>query len=707
MSGKNLVNSIIDFSLPVLLITNVWIILYTKIVDYSFFLNPPQVMQVFFQRLAYPEPFEIPLYLFLTLFFLMLIWFYYFWGIDKLIRFYLDRFDNQKLQIIKNLFAFFLTIVFLTKLGVFPLTGDTHPLTTLAKPWLNLPIFFLYILFLGFVSVQTSILDKAFRSEKVALFIACLIVALVVALFTFNPGFPVSPLDSAMFYGPVWEIVNGKTIFTQVPSQYGFLSVLFFTLTHKLTGLNFTYFPIVIWLMYIVEYSLIFYLLRNVSRSTLFSGIAVFSIFTVNYLLSTYGPQASPLRRLPLFLAAFMLYRFQRLTSKTFVFLLPVLVLWSIDSGIALWLSYVFSLFFLLVLKKINLRGLISTTALLIISFLFWLALIQLFHKALGYEHINFLNMFYGIKKNAQDALLMVPMEKNTHFWLFILVYFASVIYFFINQLSPLGKISRKKVGVTSEVTLREADLRSDGKSLAAEKGSRVTESTFFENTILLFSANLMLFASIYYVGRSHPHNLFHISLFFVLTLFILAGILINKIKATGNKLFLLTSLFIMLVAYPAYQRQEALTSVFKEKMRLFRLGSIFIPETKQVFGNKYQQEIDLINKNFPDSKILILSDDDSYLYYLLQKKNYLNFNPQILNFAKSDLNFSLGQLLDECPKKIVADCRLFNRCQYSHPVNQTYVYVQPYIFEKLSGDCNIRYEPEQCTSHLCIGSAR
>src|SRR3990167_430489 len=144
MSGKNLVNSIIDFSLPVLLITNVWIILYTKIVDYSFFLNPPQVMQVFFQRLAYPEPFEIPLYLFLTLFFLMLIWFYYFWGIDKLIRFYLDRFDNQKLQIIKNLFAFFLTIVFLTKLGVFPLTGDTHPLTTLAKPGLNLPIFFLY-----------------------------------------------------------------------------------------------------------------------------------------------------------------------------------------------------------------------------------------------------------------------------------------------------------------------------------------------------------------------------------------------------------------------------------------------------------------------------------------------------------------------------------------------------------------------------------
>src|SRR3989344_1867260 len=707
MSGKNLVNSIIDFSLPVLLITNVWIILYTKIVDYSFFLNPPQVMQVFFQRLAYPEPFEIPLYLFLTLFFLMLIWFYYFWGIDKLIRFYLDRFDNQKLQIIKNLFAFFLTIVFLTKLGVFPLTGDTHPLTTLAKPWLNLPIFFLYILFLGFVSVQTSILDKAFRSEKVALFIACLIVALVVALFTFNPGFPVSPLDSAMFYGPVWEIVNGKTIFTQVPSQYGFLSVLFFTLIHKLTGLNFTYFPIVIWLMYIVEYSLIFYLLRNVSRSTLFSGIAVFSIFTVNYLLSTSGPKASPLRWLPLFLAAFMLYRFQRLTSKTFVFLLPVLVLWSIDSGIALWLSYVFSLFFLLVLKKINLRGLISTTALLIISFLFWLALIQLFHKALGYEHIYFLNMFYGIKKNAQDALLMVPMEKNTHFWLFILVYFASVIYFFINQLSPLGKISRKKVGVTSEVTLREADLRSEGKSLAAEKGSRVTESTFFENTILLFSANLMLFASIYYVGRSHPHELYIIAPVYILTLFLLIGMTLRKFKLKPAKSTILYSLvFLLFIAYPAYQRQEVTTKLVIEKLHKLRQGNVLQPEFLSFLKDKYQLELQLIKNNFPGREALILSDDDAYLLALSGKTSLLYDNPQVVVLTKQDIDFTLREAAGICPRKIIAYCRLMQKCEYSDPSVQLYAYIQPYIFDRLQKLCNINYGPTRCTKHLCLAEA-
>src|SRR3989344_3819092 len=39
---------------------------------------------------------------------------------------------------------------------------------------------------------------------------------------------------------------------------------------------------------------------------------------------------------------------------------------------------------------------------------------------------------------------------------------------------------NEKKVGVTSEVTLREADGRYEVPSLAVEKGSRVTESTFF-----------------------------------------------------------------------------------------------------------------------------------------------------------------------------------------------------------------------------------
>ena len=42
--------------------------------------------------------------------------------------------------------------------------------------------------------------------------------------------------------------------------------------------------------------------------------------------------------------------------------------------------------------------------------------------------------------------------------------------------------IDDKKVGVTSEVTLREADCADVAQSLAGEKGSRATESTLLKS---------------------------------------------------------------------------------------------------------------------------------------------------------------------------------------------------------------------------------
>ena len=700
------------FVLEILLFTNLWIYLYTNVL---MFLNsnfPVAIDASDFIRLPgefAPEPYEIPLQLIFSFLSIFLLFGYYLiksWARIKLTH----RLPHKLKIILKFLLFLALLSIFLKNLGGYPMARDSYPHPRENQSSYTLTLF-IYLLTTSFIIIQSFILEKIYPFKKRLLLLVSSVVILILAVLTFEPRFPVSTLDYSLFFGPVWEISQGKTIFSQVPSLYGFLSILLLSIFEKLKIFSLWYLPALIWLLYIVSYFIFFYIIYRVSKSFTLALTALFSLLTLNYFslfhLPASIPQIGPMRWLPLIVSLLILLQVGKLTAKKMIISIAFLFYWNIDVGISLVLSYLSTLLFFYLGSFVSLKKLIKTILLLLLNLASVFFLIQLAHFILGMKLINLSLYLLKVKQYTRTGFGMLPLEARNHFWLFILVYFASVIYFFINQLSPLGKISRKKVGVTSEVTLREADLRSEGKSLAAEKGSRVTESTFFENTILLFSANLMLFASIYYVGRSHPHNLFHISLFFVLNLFILAGILINKIKATGNKLFLLTSLFIMLVAYPAYQRQEALTSVFKEKMRLFRLGSIFIPETKQVFGNKYQQEIDLINKNFPDSKILILSDDDSYLYYLLQKKNYLNFNPQILNFAKSDLNFSLGQLLDECPKKIVADCRLFNRCQYSHPVNQTYVYVQPYIFEKLSGDCNIRYEPEQCTSHLCIGSAR
>src|SRR3990167_8944884 len=68
---------LINFLIEVLFITNLWIILYTSLLDYLNFLFPPSVNEVFFRNpLANPEPFEISLYIILSVAFLFLIWLY-------------------------------------------------------------------------------------------------------------------------------------------------------------------------------------------------------------------------------------------------------------------------------------------------------------------------------------------------------------------------------------------------------------------------------------------------------------------------------------------------------------------------------------------------------------------------------------------------------------------------------------------------------
>ena len=602
---KNM-NSLLDFSIKALFLTNVWIIIYTKLVDYLNYRFPASLSETFFRNgLGNPEPFEIPLYIFLSLLFVIMIWFFY--NFKPALK--IPALDKTFLSVIKILVFLLLLILFLSKRGSFPLGGDTsiHP-------------------------SQISIPDLSF------------------------------------FYGPIYEVASGKTIFTDIPSQYGFLSIIFFAILYKVTQFNFAYLPIFISITYIIEYFFCFYLIKQISKSTFFSLLGLFSTIVINYFASTYGPQASPLRWLPIFLTLYLLYKFKKAHNKILLFLIPILSLWNIDSGIALIIGYSFTLFILFISGRINFKKLLSTYFFLALFSILLVGVIEGFHLLFGFQPVDFFKLYHSIRKYALVGTGMVPIEPHTYFWFVMLVYFASIIYFFRNT---------KNVSYGQDNTL----------SLQ----------------LLLFSANLMLFASIYYVGRSMSHELYTISTFAILTFFLLIGSTYQNIPI---KLRALTFalIFLFLIIFPVFKRFEFIKEKVIIKISNLAEGKIFPPGIDQTIKEKYRKEVELISNNIKEKEILIISADDTYLFYLINKKNLLDANPTWGTIQiKSEVEPAIKRAVNTCPKKIVVDCSLLNKCPSYKTLTQGDLNAFPFLLQQLEKDCNVRYSPSICTDKLCI----
>ena len=111
---------------------------------------------------------------------------------------------------------------------------------------------------------------------------------------------------------------------------------------------------------------------------------------------------------------------------------------------------------------------------------------------------------------------------------------------------------------------------------------------------------------------------------------------------------------------------------MFKQKIDYFKMGNIFQPELEEKVKNYYQNELNLIKDFLPEEQTIILSVDESYLFYLSGKKNLLYENPQTAIGTKKDV--------DLCFKKTQRILSQKNCCQlYSFsklcPGYQTYNY--------------------------------
>lgn len=650
------IDKLVSGLIEILFFTNLWII------NYIFLLNlfnkkfAPAFKynnDLFINKYLFPEPFEVPLYIFVSI--LIIIFIYLFYLYKKKIVLEFERLVNHKyLFFIKYLSFCLLLILFLFNLGEYPIFEKTI--------FPNI-LFFVYIFVLIAIIFIICFLEKRILKGKFKS-IRYLIIIFFIAFLTFEPGFTMAPNDYAYFLGPINEIANGKTIYTQIPSLYGFMSVIFFVPFAKL-GFSIIYLPFFVWTFFILEYFICFYLIYKFSKSLIFSIIGLFSILTINFYslsMSSLIPAGNAFRWPPLIVAILLLYFFN-ITSIFFVFLLALLVFWTPDSGIALILGFMLTLLIFLMKKTISLKEGFLALSSFFLSIVSTFLIINFFHLIFGYKQIEFLLIFKKIREHGLVGLNMVPIEFNNFFWTVVIIYFTSIIYYF----------KRKKIDST--------------------------------DNIIVFVANLSLFASIYYVSRSVPTNFFLISIFPTLNLFLLINIFLKRLKLKKIKV-VLGLIFFLFVLIPAYLRSDTISNFIERKINRFVEGNIFRSDLDLYLRKAYEPEINLINRNIKQEETIINSIDDAYFFYLTRKKNMLNANPIGIIYGKKDIELAVKDM-KKCPKKIIISCQIYkNDCKenlvYFHWEKDIYKNLLKEIEEK----CNKKFIVNNCTERLCIAVA-
>jgi hypothetical protein len=645
------------------LTTDIWFYVFrstTSFLDTAF--RRP-ISKDFIVHWVYQKPYDIPIFLLLTIGTVLLILFSYKpYNINK----YKSLISKNSIITLIIFYIFFdLLFSFWSNLGVYPYSHDlpSHSLFTTES---RIITFFVYsALVIGFIiGIYKLRLLNLFRKNTFAKI--SLVVIGIIAYITFEPSFPIEWHDYSYFIGPILEIAHGKTIIAQTPSQYGFLWVIILGVLTHFGLFNVAFLPVLIWILYIVEYYLCFYLIYQLSECLLYSLIGLFSIITINYFslchLPATFPQTGPLRGLPMVLSILLVSKFKNISSKILIFLLCFLALFTMDVGIALILAYCFTLFILLLKMNITFIQFLKNILFVCLFLFIEILLITTIQLLLGYSTINFAGVFFKLEQYSQQGFGMIPMTRLTYFRVFIFIYFCSILYIFKNE------IVKKSI-------------------------------------IVLFSANIAMLAAVYYVCRSHPHNLFHIGLFFMLLFFLAVGTKIQKLDNSALKKLTYVVLILSFIVFPAFERKQAITNILQLNIANTKQFGLFNLQMNSVLNTKYSQEKKLLVETFTSQQIPILSPDDSYFLYLVNKSSMLYANPQSADVSLQEVKLSVRTIAMTCPKTIAVDPRLFNPKQDVQTLQWMYA-SEPYALKIIEKSCNFVYKKTFCTQNLCLAEA-
>lgn len=662
---KKTLNSLMGFLVKNLFVANLWIIIFNQIVLFLNFFFPPVLKDRFYRpAAAWPEPFEMPLYLLLSFLFVIAIWLY-----NKM-KFQL----KLSLPVLIVVFIF-LVLLFTSMLGVYPMAFEFYPYLPRDNPQIYQLTFLIFMAFLVFFIIEVAIIKQIFSKKKWFVPFIYGLIGFVIAVLVFEPRFPISAHEYGYFFGPIWEVVKGKTLFTHIHTDYGFYSTLLFALLYKLRLFQFTHLPIYVWIMFVVQYFLSFYLIYKISKSISLALIGLFSLIVINYFSFFVLPititQYSAMRRITSLLLIFLLYRSKKINSPVLLIAFSLFCFWIVDTGVSMILAFCLTLFHLLLLKWMSLKKVVLTSLLLFVAIGGVFLFINLGHIIFGYVPIDPRDILSSLRQHAGSGLTMLPMQPKSYFWIVIFVYFSTITFVF----------------------------RSSGKALGEEEKGN--------NTTLLLLANLILFNSLYFVGRSADANLYDISVLVVLNIFLLISANWQNIAASRIRILIYCVLFFFFIVVPGYNRRFHLTEFLLFKYEGIKKGNFYRPEANGLIRKSLFEDAQMIKKYIPEEKVLILSREDTYLLILANKSNYLYVNPQSAIDTVSEMQFAIRTVTKECPKKIAVDCTVYDRCPNYESLSSKSLFMAPHILAEVEKGCRTKYQPVVCNSHLCIAEKK
>lgn len=668
----NPINEFTGFLIETLFFTNIWIFFYKLLLLILRNKFPTAVTEGFLIPLNFPEPFEIPLYLALSLLLVIVIFLLHKYKAVLLKRRSINS-EGKMINPIRLIILLCLSALYIKHISE-PLIGGDFSYIPQNSQAFYLIFIVLYLSGIAVFILETGIMQKLLKDkQKQFLIIFYGLVLLLIAFITFQARFPIKGNSYSFFYGPIREVVQGKTIFTETPSQYAFLFILIMSVLSRLALFGLSTLPVVVWILYIIQYFLGFLLIHKISRSAVLAVIGLFSIITVNYLylydILEQAPQY-PIRWIGLIAGIYFLDKFKQIDSKKFVICISLLSLLSVESGIYLILTFLLSIFLLTIEQTLSLKRAVKAVFVFFSSLFLIFLSVNLLHLISGRQPIDFILLFGRIILFSKSGFLFLPIASTTYFWLVILIFFSSSILFFKKWIN----------GQTYQP--------------------------------VLFATNAMFVAGIYYVGDSRPTYLFSLTLLIILGFFLMLGYFFEKLKSGRIKTIILLGVALFCIVLPTYIRKEFIADTLIGKFKSLSRPNIFQPEIGDIVEKKYVKEIDLINRNLTGPKIVIIHNDETYLFYLTRKKNLLRINPQMGILTENEIDFALRDAVKNCPKRIAVDCDLVGKCSYSHRrtmINSaTYstVDVEKILFERFQSKCNLKYIPTVCTGDLCITQA-
>lgn len=320
-------------------------------------------------------------------------------------------------------------------------------------------------------------------------------ISLLIVIASFDPGFSTAPGHQNFYLGPVNRLLHGGSMLVDTFSQYGNLSILFLASIYKTNFLPFTYqsLTLIISILCVFQFLFVYFLLATTMVKDRFYAIL---ILCITLLLSLYGtigilqdyPSTGPLRfGIVYLLLVFVLlrHRYAKLKQVAVIseyLLVGIAALWSFETFVYTVFAYTGICLFESIARA---SGWVNFVKQLVMR-LVWI-LVAVFLCLFAFTLITYLRTgvfpnwkpyfeFIGAYSGAENigSILIVGWSP----WIIpLIIYFGSLMAYFYKLIFS-GKVDRS---IEGEIALG---------------------LTFFG--IAQYT---------YYLGRSHPNNLFHISI--------------------------------------------------------------------------------------------------------------------------------------------------------------------------------------------------